>query len=155
MLRQFLQLWHRQITGSSSPEVNELRLASLEVIPLGVEFEFLHPGAHIAADFIGALIGIHPEIAKVAALPAKRNVKINSHGHILWCRLVQHLGNGWDLLRLPERKRRIVGNKVISRFGGVIDRDGGVGEFGAHTGKGEMIGVGIPEYFEWCGGLHS
>ena len=79
VLGQLLQLRHGQITGGAAAEIDELGFPALEIVPPGIHFEFLHPGADVTADFVRSLVGIDPEIAEVATLPAEGDVEINPH----------------------------------------------------------------------------
>jgi hypothetical protein len=68
---------------------------------------------NVAADGRRVFVGINAKITEMAALPAERNMKVNAEGRAWFDRMIERGIQLMDVLRLPKRKRRIIGNKII------------------------------------------
>ena len=109
-----LQLIGRQIAGRATAEVDEARLASFDERLVRVGREILQQRVEVAANLRRVLVGIDLEVAEVAALPAKRNVRVEPEVHagrgLTFERGLQFA----DAILFPVGERRVVRDEVIA-----------------------------------------
>src|SRR6201747_452342 len=97
-----------QIGWRAPAEINVFKLPAGEAAMFGIQRDFIPQGIEIRLDFRSVLIGIHPEITKLAPLAAKRNMQIQPQRSLWLRRPVERRQNLWLMLRRPNRKRRVI-----------------------------------------------
>src|SRR5262249_52328809 len=85
-----------------------------------VELNF--PGQSLQVDFdvASVVIGVDPEVAKLAALAAERDVQVQSQGR---SRNRGRLQSGVcfrQMRRFPEREWRIIGDEIVAQAGSFL-----------------------------------
>ena len=99
---QILELRHGQVTGGAAAEVDEVRLAPLEIGLAGEALHLAHAGVDVGLNLLRILVGVDLEIAEVAAFAAERDVEINAQRDVGRGGLLQHFLHHRNLVRLPE-----------------------------------------------------
>ena len=84
---------------------------------LAIKLDFLHQGVQVGLDIAGVLIGVDPEIAKLAALPAERDVQVQAQRRVGLGRPVESGPSGRQVLRLPRGERGVVRHEVVAEAG--------------------------------------
>ena len=87
--------------------------------------KLLQGGGEVATYVRGVLIGIDPEVTKVATLPTKGNMIVETQGSVAGFGTIQETLYAGSVLLAPEGKRWIVRNEIISRLGLVLGLDVG------------------------------
>jgi hypothetical protein len=115
----------REIGRGTATEIDVLGFAARNVWAFGVLAKLLHRGRKVTAYIGGVLVGIDPEVTKVAALPTKRHMIVETKGSVAGFGTVQKTLYAGSIFLAPEGKRWIVGYEIISRLGVVLGLDVG------------------------------
>src|SRR6185369_2871095 len=111
------QLLLTDVRRCAAAEVCEAKLASLKPRAAAVELVLFDQRIEVDLDLRRVLVCVDFEVAEQAALPAKRNVKVQTQRIIDARRLIERVDSFCHKLGLPLRERRIVRDKIISYFG--------------------------------------
>ena len=98
-LHQAFELERRQKRRRAAPKIDKAQATAGNGRQPGVELEFAREQVEIVADFLGILVRVNAKVAKVAALPAERNVKVNPERHV-WFRVCRQ--------RRPRTTQRLI-----------------------------------------------
>jgi hypothetical protein len=112
-----LKLGVAQIRRRPTAEVDELKLPVPESFAAGIEGDFLRKRFEVSLDLISVLIGVDAEVAELASFAAEWNVQVQPQRRLGLGRGVQSRLNCAAMLRRPDRKRRIIGDKVAPDLG--------------------------------------
>ena len=110
-----LQLALGQIARRAAAEVEEARLAPADDGLARVSREFFQHRINVATDRRRIFVRIDLEVAEVAALPAERNVRVESEVVARFRCALQRLLELRNGVGLPEREGRIVRDEVAAR----------------------------------------
>src|SRR3982751_2683650 len=101
----------------TAPKVCKPQLPSLNRGRPAVAFHLFDKGIEIDFDLARILVGIDFEVAKLTTLPAEGNVEIEAERIAGSCRSVKDFSDFRQIVRLPLRERRVIGNEIIADFG--------------------------------------
>src|SRR6185369_10894950 len=110
------QLLLTDVRRCAAAEVCEAKLASLKPRAAAVELVLFDQRIEVDLDLRRVLVCVDFEVAEQAALPAKRNVKVQTQRIVDARRLIERVDSFCHKLGLPLRERRIVRDKIISYF---------------------------------------
>ena len=111
---QALQLLRRQERRRAAAEVDEVEAAAGDRRLRRVELPFARQQIEILLDLARVLVGVDPEVAEMAALPAERDVQVQTKrarpasagacSRAAWASLTA--------AGIPDRKRRIIRDEI-------------------------------------------
>ena len=114
---QVPELLDRQIRRRPSAEVDEARLAVADERFARIEAQLVEQSVNVGPDLGGIPVGVDLVVAEMAALAAEGNVQVDAERRAPIRRALEGGREVSDQLRLPERKRWIVGDEVVSDAG--------------------------------------
>src|SRR5262249_41757047 len=89
-----------------------------------IQLDLFHDRVGIELDVVGVLVGVHAKIAELAPLAAERDVQVQAEWGIRRRPPVKSSPGGSQVVGLPERERRIVGDEVVAETGFFLGRFG-------------------------------
>src|SRR5205823_4809325 len=108
------QLLDRKVGGRAAAKINKVGLAPADDGLRGVNRKLPNGRVDVAPNRGRIFVCVNLEITKVAALAAKRDVQINAKRRLRGGGPFQSRQQLASALRFPERKRRIVRDKIIA-----------------------------------------
>ncbi len=121
-VHQSFELAGRQKRRRAAAEVDKVDRPPGKDRQARVQLPLARQHVEIRAHFLGVLVGVHPEVAEVAALAAERDVQVHAERHTGPRRGLQgRQGVAFDRLGRPDRKRRVGRDKVAADVGRVVD----------------------------------
>ena len=117
-LDERLELTGRQERRRSAAEVHEIERPPGQRRLIRVELPLAPQQVEVLLDFLGVLVGVHPEVTEMTALTAKRDVEVHPERHLRRGRRSErHPGVRGDGVWRPDRKRRVIRDKVAADLG--------------------------------------
>ena len=119
----------------SAAEIDEVEGPPREVRLGRVELDLPRQSVEVALDLLAVLVGIDPEVAELAPLPAEGNVQVEPEvGRLRARRLAEDPVKGRHLVRLPAGIGRVVGDEDVAEVG----LGGALGHFSGPGGCGKL-----------------
>src|SRR6185295_13431177 len=103
-----------EVTGCAAPEIDEFRFPSGDAGCARIHRQLGHAVFDVALDVLRIFIGVHAEVAEVAALPTERDMEIDAQRSLRRGGRFKHRAYAVVQLRAPERKWRVVGDEIIA-----------------------------------------
>jgi len=117
------ELIGRQVARGAATEIEEPGFPTPDPGLLGEDLEFLEEGIQVSLDLVGVLVGVDPEVAEMAALPAEGDVGVQAEpGGVRARVLVEHGLESLEGIGFPEGEGRVVGDEVVPGGGLLLER---------------------------------
>jgi hypothetical protein len=111
------KLLFADVRRRAAAEVREPKLPPLYSRHLAVEFILFDQRIQVPFNVGSVLVCVDLEVTKLAPLAAKRNVDVQAERLLGTRMLIESLDRVRGVFRFPLRKRRIVGDEIITDFG--------------------------------------
>ena len=114
---QRAELLRAEIRRRAAAEVSKPQRSPLNARLVAQQFEFVLERLDIILDRLRVLIRVNAEVTEPAPFAAKGDVNVQPHRHRTVRLARQSTANLRDVLRLPQRKRRVIGDEITTDVG--------------------------------------